>query len=144
MTQHSTKKTVAGIAALTVALAGVGAGLAAAKGGTSGSGTVGDTRQAAMSTATCTDSTSGTAGFNKSGNNVTISYGASNDTTGGSWAIVVVDNGKPVTMMDSGSVASDWSALLRYEATKGTHAVTVQAISNASGETCSASLSFKV
>ena len=142
MKQHSNKKTVAGIAALTVALAGVGAGLAAAKGGGAAAGA--DTLQASSSTASCTGSTLGTAGFNKSGNNGTISYGASNDTTGDSWAIVVVDNGTPVTMMDSGSVASDWSALLGYNATKGKHAVTVEAISNATGETCSASLSFKV
>lgn len=142
MTQHSRKKTAAGIAALTLGLAGLGAGLAAAKGGSSMSAT--DAKQAAGSTATCTGSTVGTAGYNKSGNNVTINYSASNDTSGGSWAVVVVDNGTPVTMMDSGTVASDWSALLGYNATKGMHSVTVDVISNASGETCSASLSFKV
>jgi hypothetical protein len=140
MEQHSRKRTVAGIAALTLALVGVGAGLAAAKGGAAGA----DTLQAATSTASCSGSTTGMAGFNKSGKAVTISYGASNDTTGGSWAIVVIDNGTPVAMMDSGSIATDWSALLNYSATKGNHAVIVEAISNASGETCSASLSFKV
>lgn len=144
MEQHSRKRTVAGIAAIALALAGAGAGLAAAKGGgtTAGAGT--DTMQASTSTASCTGGTLGTAGYNKSGNNVTISYGASNDSSGGSWAVVVTDNGTPVTMMDSGTVASDWSALMGYNATKGKHAVTVEAISNATGETCSASLSFKV
>lgn len=131
-------KGVLATAGLAAALFGVVVVGADARGG-SGGGT--DTKQNVMSAMTCGGTSTLQAGYNKSGSRVLIGIAGSGLSGDDSWSGTVTDG--DMVRPEGPASGTDWGILDGYEATKGNHAVLVQMTSSA-GESCTATLNFKV
>lgn len=136
----------AGLFALAVGAADARGGSSGGGGGASGGGGGGgggDTKQNVLIAANCNGTAFGYAGYNKSGDTASIGFGMNDDLTGADWTVTFTDNGTTFGNHTLPYPGSAWSVLETHVSAKGDHTIGIVATSVA-GETCSASLFYKV
>lgn len=128
-------KNKAAAAAITLAL--LTGGTALAKGG--------DAKQTALVPMQCSTPVALVhTGYNKSGDRVTFTAGARQDSSGQVWRVTVTDAG--VTLVDQTFPfpSSDWSILANYRSPKGERVVSVTATTGDGSTVCKQTLTYKV
>jgi hypothetical protein len=93
--------------------------------------------------ASCSLGTAGHAIFMEQGSRVTLGFGASGEGAAGTWHTTIVDNETNVVLDYTSAQGPAWNISTTKELPRGRHVVAVQGDNLTTGETCTATISFK-